>query len=75
MEESPLYEEIKDEGRREIAHQYILQVLKLRFGPSAAREFASRVKAITDTKQLDRLYRFTIRCGGIEQYRGRFQKS
>ena len=75
MKESPLYEEIKEEGRLETARQNILQILKERFGASAAREFASRVNAITDSKQLNRLLRLTVRCDRLEQFRERFQKS
>jgi hypothetical protein len=72
MKESPFYDEIKAEGRLETARQYILQNLKDRFGPGAAREFAGRVNAVSDIRQLDRLRRLTVRCDGLEQFRDRF---
>jgi hypothetical protein len=75
MKESPIYDEIKEEGRVENARQYILQNLKDRFGPSAVTEFSGRVNAITDTKQLDRLRRLSVRCERLEQFRDRFQKA
>jgi hypothetical protein len=72
MKESPFFYEIMEEGRLEKARQYILTTLKERFGPSAAKEFARRLNAITDIKQLDRLHRLSVRCERLEQFRERF---
>jgi hypothetical protein len=72
MKESPFYYEIMEEGRLEKARQYILAILKERFGPSAAKEFARRLNAITDIKQLDRLHRLSVRCERLELFRDHF---
>jgi hypothetical protein len=72
MKESPFFDEIMEEGRLEKARQYIRTILKERFGPAAAKEFTRRLDAITDTKQLDRLLRLTLRCERLEQFRDHF---
>jgi hypothetical protein len=62
MEDSPLYEEIKDEGRLEIAQAYVLKVLKTRFGRETAARFTDAVHRIDSLEKLDRLYSLAIRC-------------
>jgi hypothetical protein len=75
MRESKVIEEFQEETRVETRRQAVLEVLEIKFGPPAAKEFAKALNTITDSKRLARLHRLALRCSSIEQFRDRFPKS
>jgi hypothetical protein len=68
MKESPLYEEIKDEGRLETGQAYVLAVLEERFGSAAAAPFTDAVHRVSKLAKLDRLLRLASRCDDLEEF-------
>jgi hypothetical protein len=74
MKESPVYDQIMQEGKLENARAFILKTLGIRFGRTAAKEFAPALKGITGCDRLTRLYRLALRPADLEQFRRRFGK-
>ena len=68
MKESPLYEEIKDEGRLETGQAAVLAVLEERFGNEAAAQFSKGVHGVTKLDKLSRLLRLASRCASIDDF-------
>jgi hypothetical protein len=76
MKESPLYEEIKDEGRiegriegrLETGQADVLAVLEERFGDETAAQFSDVVHAVTKLDELNRLHRLAVRCPSIKEF-------
>jgi hypothetical protein len=62
MKDSPLYEEIKDEGRMEKAQDAVLLVLEGRFGDEAASQFSGVIRRVANLTRLRRLLRLASRC-------------
>jgi hypothetical protein len=77
MKESPLYQEILAEGRAEGRAQGVVEsrradiadVLGLRFGEEAVREFAEPLRRIPDPDRLADLLRLAVRCRGVPDFR------
>ena len=68
MKESPLYEEIKDEGRLEVGRASVLAALEERFGKRAASQFTGAVQQVSKLAKLERLFRLAIRCDSIAAF-------
>lgn len=68
MKESPLYEEIKDEGRLETLQASILDNLDVRFGSSEAGRVAEAVRGIADLDRLKQLHRLAAACDSMERF-------
>jgi hypothetical protein len=68
MRESPLYEEIKDEGRVESFQAAVLENLEVRFGRAAAVQFAPVVRRVTRLEKLRRLHRRAARCATPDEF-------
>jgi hypothetical protein len=68
MEESPVYEEIKQEGRLEARQADVLANLEERFGTEAARRFRDAVNRVTNLIELERLHRLAARCAHIDEF-------
>jgi hypothetical protein len=75
MKESKVIEEFQEEARVEGARQFILDDLEIKFGQSAAKEFAPALNAITTSSELARLHRLALRCSTLEQFRERFPRA
>jgi hypothetical protein len=69
MRESPLYQEIMEEGRQLNAREDVLQVLTLRFGAEAAKEFEDGVNRIDNLEQLKELHKIAVQSRRISQFR------
>lgn len=73
MKESPLYQEILEEGRTEgqleRARADIHEVLTLRFGAKSAGTLVEKLRGISDLETLSRLHREAIRCQRIAEFR------
>jgi hypothetical protein len=69
MKESPAYQEIMDEGRIESLRTAIQTALEIRFGASAAAEFAPALGGITDLDRLTELHRLAISCRRVSEFR------
>lgn len=74
MRESPLYDIIAKEGEQNRARKDILQVLQLRFGAEAMKEFEPAVNRIDHLEQLDELHRLAVQSRRISQFRRAFPK-
>jgi hypothetical protein len=68
MKESPMYEEIKDEGRVEIRQADILEALATRFDRETAARFADAVRRVAKLDKLGRLHRLAIRCDTAKDF-------
>jgi predicted transposase YdaD len=68
MKESPLYEEIKDEGRLETRQADVLAVLEDRFGNDATARFGNAVNSVTNLSRLRRLLRLASRCASVDEF-------
>ena len=68
MKESPLYEEIMQEGRIEKGREGVQGVLMVRFGKKAAT-FATAICEINDEATLFRLHRLAIRCRNVAEFK------
>jgi hypothetical protein len=69
MEESPGYEDIRNEGRRKARRENILVVLDERFGTEAAEQVRADVQTIEDLTRLERLLRLSARCLDLAAFR------
>jgi hypothetical protein len=69
MRESPLYQEILDEGRVEKARADVLAVLEECFDVRTAAAFAEAVNGLNDLDRLDQLHRLAVRCQTIDEFR------
>jgi hypothetical protein len=69
MKESPLYQEIMEEGEQVRARKAILQVLQARIGAKASKEFEDPVNHIEDLEQLEELLKIAARTSRISQFR------
>ena len=68
MKESPLYQEIMDEGKIETARTCLQAVLDGRFG-NKATPFTKAIHGINDEASLLRLHRLAIRCRGLAEFK------
>jgi hypothetical protein len=68
MKESPMYEEIKDEGRLETLQAAVLKVLKARFDRETAARFAEAIHQIAKMDKLDRLLSLASRCTTADEF-------
>jgi hypothetical protein len=72
MKDSPLYEEIKDEGRDEgrleTRQSAVLEALEERFGDEAASQFSDAVHRVANLTKLSRLHRLAIRCTTLAEF-------
>lgn len=69
MKESPFFKELAAEIRVEETRQAILDILDERFGASAEAAVAADVNRIEDLTALRELFRLTIRCPGLDEFR------
>lgn len=69
MRESPLYQEIMDEGSILTARRYILTIVAGRFGKRAANSVELAVNAVEDLPRLDQLVSVAVRCASIDAFR------
>lgn len=69
MKESPLYQEIMEEGAVNARRADIRTVLEERFGAEAAAQFAEAVGAIDDIEELARLLRVAAGCRHVSEFR------
>lgn len=69
MRESPLYQEIMDEGGIFHARRYILIVLGKRFGKRAANSVELAVNAVESIPRLDELVASAAACESIQAFR------
>jgi hypothetical protein len=69
MRESPMYQQIRDEGRVEAKRESILAVLEERFGPMAAAQVSTKVNKVEDLKKLDQINRWAVRCADPEEFK------
>jgi len=69
MRESPLYQEILEEGGQARSRAHILQALKVRFGADAPAEVAEALNGITDSELLSELFTKAIKCRSIGAFR------
>jgi hypothetical protein len=74
MRESPLYEEIKDEGRLETRQTDVLEVLKARFGRETANRFAAAVHRVAKFDKLGRLLRRASNCATADEFQKGLRK-
>ena len=68
MKESPLYEEIKDEGRIETLQAAVVEALEVRFGAESSTELSDAVHRVSKPAKLSRLHRLAIQCDSIEEF-------
>jgi hypothetical protein len=69
MRESSFLQELADETRLEMAREDVLDVLRARFGETAAEEFQQTVTAITHLDQLKALLKLAAKSRRISQFR------
>jgi predicted transposase YdaD len=75
MKESKVYDQIMEEGRVESRREDILAAVEIRFGLSAAKEFAPALNTFADRSRLARVHRLAPRYSTQEQFRDRFPQS
>jgi hypothetical protein len=68
MKESPVYEQITDEGRVEQGQTDVLAVLQERFGMAAVAACRDAVQRVINLDTLSRLHRLVVRCADLEQF-------
>jgi hypothetical protein len=64
MEESPLYADFANET----AQEYVLDVVKERFGAQAAASCRDAVQRVDKEAKLRRLHRLALRCASLEAF-------
>jgi len=69
MIESPMYDEIMEEGRIETQRENIKKVLANRFGPEAIGEFAETLERIPKLKQLSKLFDALLSARDLAAFR------
>lgn len=69
MKESPLYDEIMTEGRVEIAHVFVLDVLEDRFGKRGASALKETLQSVQNTGDLSELHHKAVRCRTLGGFR------
>ncbi len=69
MKESPLYQEIFGEGEQTRARRDIMEVLEVRFGAEAAKEFEEAINTVADLGHLGELHRLALQSRRISQFR------
>jgi hypothetical protein len=69
MIESPMYQEIMQEGRIDSTREHIRETLAVRFGPEAATEFADLLRGIGDLSRLSELFRLALGCRKVTEFR------
>lgn len=62
MKESPLYQEIMEEGKIEAQRAAVLEVLQTRFGSHAFAKIAEELRGISNSESLSRLLRQAVKC-------------
>lgn len=68
MIESPMYDEIMEEGRIETRREDIGKVLATRFGDEVSAEFTEMLNGIANLKQLSRLFDIAL-TGQVAEFR------
>ncbi|HYT87846.1 MAG TPA: hypothetical protein VEL76_03930 [Gemmataceae bacterium] len=74
MEDSSFYQEIMEEGKQEEARRLVLELLRVRFGDEAAKEFAQALSRIGNLKQLRELHRLAAQSRRVSQFRRTFSE-
>jgi hypothetical protein len=69
MLESPFYQEIVEEGQQIQSREDVLEILKIRFGAKAAKEFKEAVNRLENLEQLTELLKIAIKCRTLSQFR------
>ncbi len=69
MKISELFPEFVEEGQQIARRQDVLQVLELRFGADAVREFEEAVNRVTNLEQLAALLKIAIQSRRVTQFR------
>jgi hypothetical protein len=69
MNESPFYQHIMDDGRKETKRTDILMALKARFGEETAEQVKDAVNVMEDLTRLDELFNLSLYCRGFEEFR------
>ncbi len=69
MKESPLYQEIMEEGELKNSRANILVVLEVRFGADASARFEAALEAIDDLEVLSQLLRLAAGCSRLKEFR------
>ena len=69
MHESPFYDIIAEKGTQIQARKNILQVLKIRYGAKAIKEFEPAVNKIDKLDQLDKLHRLAVKSRRLSEFR------
>jgi len=69
MIESPMYQEIMQEGRMDTKREDIREILAARFGPEAATEFVAPLRGIGDLSRLSDLFRLALGCRRLTEFR------
>jgi hypothetical protein len=68
MKESPIYQEILEEGAVQQSRDYIVDVLSVRFG-EVPPEIAGELAEVADLETLRHLLRLAVRCESIADFR------
>lgn len=69
MKESPVYQQIMEEGRVETAQRFVLDALEDRFGRPAAIALKPTLQAVQNTDELSELHHKAIRCRTLGGFR------
>lgn len=69
MQESSLFPEFVLEGEQKATREAVLEVLTLRFGEEAARDFTQALDRITDLDRLKELLKLAIKARRLSQFR------
>jgi thermostable 8-oxoguanine DNA glycosylase len=68
MKESPLYQELVQEGRVEARRDDVLKTVKVRFGKLSAEGVIDNLKLIDDINDLTELFDKALQCRSIASF-------
>lgn len=69
MRDSPLYQEIAEEGEQKATRKAILQILRIRFGDKAVQELQPLLDRVVYLEQLEQLHKIAITSRRVSQFR------
>ena len=69
MYESSIVQHFTERGQRQQGIEYVLDVLEIRFHPSAAETLKSAIETIEDLQHLKQLHRSAMQAPNLDEFK------
>jgi hypothetical protein len=75
MHDSAFIQQVAEEAKLELAREFVLDVLRVRFGEKAVADCQRVINSVQKLEQLTFLHRLAVKCRDVAEFRPRLPQT